>query len=140
MISFYDAVEWENVLDYEILRTKISRILSDFNKDLDSINFVFCSDDYLLDINQKFLNHDYYTDVITFDYDKRVVLSDVYISIDRVKDNALNIGCEFLNELYRVIFHAVLHLCGLGDKSKDDAERMRIKEDYYLSLFVSRET
>lgn len=140
MISFYDSIEWKNELDYQILMPQICRILSDYNKVLDSINFIFCSDDYLLDINQKFLNHDYYTDVITFDYDKNVVLSDVYISIDRVRENALNIGCEFINELYRVIFHAVLHLCGLGDKSKEDADSMRIKEDYYLALFVSRET
>ncbi len=140
MISFYDAIDWDNTLDYQILRTQICSILNDFNKDLDAINFIFCSDDYLLDINQKFLNHDYYTDVITFDYDKEVVLSDVYISINRVQENAKNLGCKFENELYRVIFHAILHLCGLGDKTKVDADRMRLKEDYYLSLFVSRET
>jgi probable rRNA maturation factor len=140
VISFYDAVEWNNNLDYQVLQTQISTIISDYNKVLDAINFIFCSDDYLLDINQKFLSHDYYTDVITFDYDDEVVLSDVYISIERVQDNALNNGCDFLNELHRVMYHAVLHLCGLGDKTNEEAVLMRQKEDYYLSLLVSRET
>jgi rRNA maturation RNase YbeY len=99
------------------------------------ISFVFCSDKYLLKINRTYLKHDYYTDIITFDYcENKTVSGDIFISIDRVKDNAHHYKVSFENELYRVMIHGVLHLCGYGDKSTAAAKRMRQKEDYYLSL------
>jgi rRNA maturation RNase YbeY len=102
---------------------------------------VFCSDDYLLKVNQDFLNHDYYTDIITFDYcEKGEINGDLLISLDRVLENSLNESTSFKEELHRVVFHGVLHLCGFKDKSKKDIETMRSKESFYLSLFVSRET
>jgi rRNA maturation RNase YbeY len=100
------------------------------------MNFIFCSDKYLLKINQEYLQHDYYTDIITFDYtQKNLVSGDIYISIDRVKENANTYKVSFQNELLRVIVHGVLHLCGYKDKTKAHARLMREKEDYYLSLW-----
>lgn len=100
------------------------------------IAVIFCSDDYLLEINRKHLEHDYYTDIITFDYGEGDWVSgDLFISIDTVCSNAQEYGVSFLQELHRVIIHGVLHLCGYGDKSPAEAEIMRGKEDFYLSLF-----
>lgn len=105
------------------------------------IAIVLCSDDYLLKVNQDFLNHDYYTDIITFDYCVNGKINgDLLISIDRVLDNCQKEKTDFSNELHRVAFHGVLHLCGYKDKSKKDIEMMRFKESYYLNLFVPRET
>jgi probable rRNA maturation factor len=98
------------------------------------LSFVFCTDDYLLDVNKKFLNHDYYTDIITFDYNEsNIVSGDFIISIDRVKENALIHKCTFHMELYRVIIHGVLHLLGFSDKSEIQQKKMRESEDLYLS-------
>lgn len=105
------------------------------------IVIVLCSDDYLLKVNQDFLNHDYYTDIITFDYcDDGIVNGDLLISLDRVSENSELEKTTFKDELHRVIFHGVLHLCGYKDKTKKDIELMRLKESFYLNLFVPRET
>lgn len=105
------------------------------------IAIVLCSDDYLLKVNQDFLNHDYYTDIITFDYcENGKINGDLLISLDRVLENSVKEKTDFSNELHRVVFHGVLHLCGFKDKSKKDIEMMRFKESYYLNLFVPRET
>lgn len=99
------------------------------------ISFNLCSDEYLLSVNREHLNHDYYTDIITFDFCAGDIISgDIYISIDRVKDNAKTMGKTISNELSRVIIHGVLHLCGYKDKKPAEAKLMRDKEDYYLSL------
>jgi len=105
-------------------------------KSLD-LSCVFCSDEFLLDINTRFLSHDYYTDIITFpleETDKKTT-AELYISIDRVKENAQSLAVPFAQELYRVIFHGVLHLCGYGDKSKKEETLMRKKEEDWLALF-----
>lgn len=97
------------------------------------INIIFCSDEYELDINKKYLSHDYYTDVITFDYCEGNVLSgDLFISIDSVKDNAQTFGASFKDELDRVIVHGVLHLIGYDDHTDSDQKVMREKENFYL--------
>jgi rRNA maturation RNase YbeY len=102
---------------------------------------VLCTDQYLLKVNQDFLNHDYYTDIITFDYcEGDAINGDLLISLDRVVENSLLENTSLVDELHRVIFHGVLHLCGYKDKSKKDIEVMRFKESYYLDLFVPRET
>ncbi|HIP31979.1 MAG TPA: rRNA maturation RNase YbeY [Crocinitomicaceae bacterium] len=108
-------------------------------QELGNLNLIFCSDDYLLQINKKHLNHDYYTDIITFDYTDEVVSGDLFISIDRVRENAKTNSVEFLKELYRVIVHGTLHLLGYADKSASEAALMRQLEDKYL-LIVPRET
>ena len=99
------------------------------------INIIFCSDNYILDVNQQFLQHDYFTDIITFDYCEGDVLSgDLFISVDTVRENAIEYGTEFEDELNRVIVHGVLHLIGYDDHCDEDITQMRKKEDYYLSL------
>jgi len=102
---------------------------------LGDINIIFCSDNYLLDINIKYLGHDYFTDIITFDYCEDKTLSgDLFISIDSVKDNAKFYGVEFEDELNRVIVHGVLHLIGYDDHTEEEQKTMREKENYYLSF------
>lgn len=99
------------------------------------INIIFCSDNYLLDINQRFLQHDYFTDIITFDYcEKDRLNGDLFISIDTVKANAEEYGDGFVKELNRVMVHGVLHLIGYDDHTKTEQKIMREKENYYLSL------
>jgi rRNA maturation RNase YbeY len=99
------------------------------------INYVFCSDDFLLEMNKSFLNHDYYTDIITFDLseDEIVVNCDIYISINRVRDNARRYKQDTLRELHRVMIHGILHVLGYGDKAKTQREDMRKKEDEALN-------
>jgi rRNA maturation RNase YbeY len=106
---------------------------------ISALVYVFCSDDYLLDINRRFLKHDYFTDIITFDLREDVrsksLESEVYISIDRVVDNAQFLNVSFEEELCRVVFHGLLHLCGYKDKRKADVAKMRAAEDHYISLY-----
>ena len=100
---------------------------------LGDISIIFCSDQYILDVNRKYLNHDYYTDIITFDYCEGDLLSgDLFISIDSVRENAAFYGTAFENELNRVIVHGVLHLIGYDDHTEEEIALMRSKEDYYL--------
>ncbi len=101
------------------------------------ITYVFCSDDYLLNMNKQFLEHNYYTDIITFPLSEteKEIEAEIYISIDRVKDNAAKFKTDFLEEFHRVIFHGVLHLMGYKDKSKPDKETMRKKENEWLRKF-----
>ncbi len=104
---------------------------------LDSLNYIFCTDEYLLQVNRDFLQHDYYTDIITFDLSdtSQRVSSEIYISVDRVKDNAATHGVSFTEELHRVIFHGALHLCGYKDKKPAEVKAMRNAEDKYLGLY-----
>lgn len=102
---------------------------------LGDINIIFCSDNYILDINQRFLGHDYFTDIITFDYCEGEKLSgDLFISIDSVCENSVQYGTEFNDELGRVMVHGILHLIGYDDHTAAQQKQMRAKEDYYLSL------
>lgn len=102
---------------------------------LGDINIIFCSDNYILDINQRFLSHDYFTDIITFDYCQGDVLSgDLFVSVDSVRENAVEYGEEFQRELRRVMVHGILHLIGYDDHTAAQQKQMRQKEDYYLSL------
>lgn len=104
-------------------------------KTLGDISIIFCSDNYILDVNIRYLHHDYFTDVITFDYCEGDKLSgDLFISIDSVRENAVEFGTEFDEELHRVIVHGLLHLIGYDDHTPEDRKVMRAKEDYYLSL------
>ena len=99
-----------------------------------TINVVFCSDQHLLVINKEYLNHDYYTDIITFNYcEAKQISGDLFISIDRIKDNSKNNKLLFVNELHRVIIHGVLHLCGFNDKTKAEKKEIRQMEDYFLN-------
>ena len=105
---------------------------------LGAINIIFCSDNYILDVNMKYLQHDYFTDIITFDYCEKDVLSgDLFISIDSVRENAQFYGTQFADELNRVMVHGLLHLIGYDDHSEADIAEMRQKENYYLEMRVS---
>jgi len=99
------------------------------------LNFIFCSDDYLLNINKEYLNHDTFTDIVTFDSseDEEVISGDIFISVERTKENALKFGVSERDELHRVVIHGVLHLCGFLDKKKEDKELMTTKENEYLA-------
>jgi rRNA maturation RNase YbeY len=102
---------------------------------LGDISIIFCSDSYILDVNMKYLQHDYFTDIITFDYCEGNRLSgDLFISVDSVRENASFYGTEFADELNRVIVHGILHLIGYDDHAEEDIAVMRAKENYYLSL------
>ena len=100
---------------------------------IEEINYVFCDDDYLHKLNVEFLNHDTLTDVISFDYSVgKIIQGDIFISVERVRENALEFNTTFENELMRVMIHGVLHYCGYKDKSESDELTMRAKEDFYL--------
>ena len=121
------------------LKNFIESIFRKEMQKLDSINYIFCSDRIILEINKKYLNHDFYTDVITFDLspDNRSISAEVYISIERIRDNAKELGLTIKSEIHRVLFHAALHLCGYNDKRKKDKEIMRKKEGELLIKYFS---
>ena len=120
--------------DDESITKWLKDAISTEDKELGEINYIFCDDQYLLKKNQEYLQHDTFTDIITFDYTEENRLSaDIFISIERVKENAINFAVPFETELRRVIIHGVLHLVGYKDKSEEDAETMRSKENFYLS-------
>ena len=120
------------------LKAAVAGLMKDEGKSFVSLDYIFCSDEYLLEINQNFLNHDDLTDIITFDLsDNKVNLKgEIYISVERVLDNSLLFNSTFRDELARVVFHGALHLCGYKDKSKKELVEIREKEDYYLGKFA----
>ena len=135
-INFYFEDVEEFQLDLPKSEDWIKNSILNEGKQSGEISFVFCSDDYLLDINRQYLDHDYYTDIITFDYvEGNLISGDIFISIDRVKENADVFKVSFENELNRIIIHGVLHLLGYKDKDSKQKEVMTGKEDYYLQKF-----
>jgi len=130
---FTESIEF--TLDHESeIKSWILKAGKREKKSLDSIEFVFCSDKYLLQINREYLNHDYFTDIITFPLGSDPIQANVFISVDRVKENAELYKVSFENELHRVIIHGILHLFGYGDKTVQEKENMRSKEDEYLFM------
>jgi rRNA maturation RNase YbeY len=116
------------------LKAWVKQIALGEGKTLGDISYIFCSDEYLLSVNKTYLNHDYFTDVITFDYSEQPVISgDIFISIDTVRVNAEEYEVSFENELHRVMAHGVLHLCGYKDASKSEVLTMRERENLYLT-------
>lgn len=129
---FYEDVEPLNI-SLPLLEKYILHLISEENKSAGDLSIIFCSDEYLLDINVKFLEHNYFTDIITFNYCIDDIISgDLFISLERISDNSNTYNSTFHKELYRVIFHGVLHLIGYEDKTDDEQVIMRQKEDYYL--------
>lgn len=104
---------------------------------LHRIDYIFCSDDYVLEVNRMHLDHDFYTDIITFPLHDNPIMAEIYISIDRVRDNAHALQIPFDTELYRVMIHGVLHLCGYDDHEEEDIRIMRSKEEAYLSKAIT---
>ena len=122
-------------IDESVLNNWITTVCSNEGFIFSDVALIFCSDDYLLEVNRTHLDHDYYTDIITFDYtDNQEVSGDLFISLDRVKENAESFEVSFEHELHRVIIHGILHLCGYKDKSDEDEKLMRSKENDALSL------
>lgn len=119
------------------LKSYLQQIAKKERFSLRDLQIIFCSDEYLLRMNQQFLKHDYYTDIITFPLSKpgEPIEAELYISVDRTRDNAANLGISKSRELHRVIFHGLLHLLGYKDKLKTDLETMRAKEEFYLARY-----
>jgi len=138
MISYF----FEGVSEFRLSRLKVRKWLKSVveleGKKVGDISIVFCSDEYLLKMNNDYLNHDNFTDVITFDYNVggSVIYGDIFISIDRVRENANTLKVSFSDELHRIIVHGVLHLLGYSDKSRAERVAMEEKENYYLPLLV----
>lgn len=129
---FYQGVRF-SFAQRTALKQFVETIFRKERKALAQLNYIFCTDAALLLINRQYLQHDYYTDIISFDLSEgSATTGDIFISIDRVKDNAKQLGLAFGDELCRVIFHGALHLCGYGDKKPAEIKMMREKENYYL--------
>jgi rRNA maturation RNase YbeY len=134
MIRFFEEGKYK-ILNKRLIKSWLQSTVANEGKILQEINIVFCNDKELLEKNIKYLKHNTLTDIITFDYSVEEKTSgEMFISIDRVKENALTLGVSFKDELERVMIHGVLHLIGYKDKSKNEKLEMRNKEDYYLSL------
>jgi probable rRNA maturation factor len=120
------------------LKVYIKQIFRKEKKKLAGLSYIFCTDEFLLGINQQFLKHNYYTDIITFNLGgaPEDISGEIYISVDRVKENAKIFKLSFQEELHRVIFHGVLHLCGYKDKSREESNTMRQKENYYIEAYL----
>ena len=134
-ISFHIAEINFTLKDKNKIRLWIEELITKEKKEVGEIGYILCSDEYLLQMNKEHLDHDYYTDIITFDYcENKTISGDLFISIDRTKENAKEFGTSHKNELHRVMAHGVLHLLGYKDKSAKDAKKMREMEDYSLNL------
>ena len=139
-VSFHSADRSLQIEGRTRLKAFIQNIFRKEKKALASITYIFCSDEFVLQMNRDYLDHDYYTDIITFGLSEKAqpIEAEVYISIDRVKDNAQTLGRPFKEEVLRVIFHGALHLCGYKDKRKSEIALMRGKEEQYLRLFEKK--
>jgi len=129
---FFEKIEPVKI-QKEAVQNAIDFLIENEKKQPGEISVIFCSDEYLLKINEQYLNHNYYTDIVTFDYVENSVISgDLFISLDRIKENSAQFNVAFKEELYRVILHGVLHLVGYKDKTATEKKLMRGKEDFYL--------
>lgn len=137
MIRFYSETDF-NLNNKQTYKNWLKSIIEKNNKRVGEINYIFCDDPYLLEINQKYLNHDFFTDIITFDYSEgKKIHGDIYISIDRVRENATLFNQTFDKELLRVLSHGVLHLCGFDDQNQEDKIQMTNQEDEAIILYDS---
>ena len=135
MIQFFFENIDEIIIPFQT-NVWVEKVIINEGKKLGEINYIFCDDEYLLKVNQDFLKHDYYTDVITFDYVKgKIISADIFVSLPRILENASTLSKDFNSELLRVLVHGILHLCGYKDKNEEEINKMRQKEDFYLSIF-----
>lgn len=138
MIRFFNKDIKFALKDKLILKKWIKATVAFYNCEVGDLNVILCDDPSILEINKQFLGHNYYTDIITFDYtEDEIINGELYISIDTVKENAVEYGQNFPDELHRVIIHGVLHLCGLDDHEEDDIKEMRQAEDIALDQLHS---
>jgi probable rRNA maturation factor len=136
MISFFTEEIKFNLPQKLKAKKWLQAVANNYGKKIGDLNYIFCTDDYLLEINKQYLNHDFYTDIITFDQSEsdKIIDGEIYISIDRVVENASTIKVNFEDELNRVLVHGVLHLIGFKDKTKEEAQTMRLLENEMLLL------
>lgn len=136
-VQFHFLKGANSLSDRTRLKSFIATLFKKEGRKLAEIRYIFCSDDYLLEINRQYLQHDYYTDIITFGLSDpgQPINAEIYISVDRVKENAREFNTSFKRELHRVIFHGALHLCGYKDKKSQDQQVMRKMEDKYLAQY-----
>ncbi len=135
MISYNYETEFL-ITNEEEFTSWIEKVIASEGKELGELSYIFCNDDYLLEINQQYLDHDTLTDIISFDYTEgNIVSGDVFISVERVQENAKDFKVSFEEELKRVIIHGVLHYCGYKDKSKSEELLMRSKEEEKIKMF-----
>lgn len=131
---FFENIDTRNI--HPDITAWLENLIITEDKKPGDISYIFCDDDYLLKVNQDYLDHDYYTDVITFDYVKgKTISGDIFVSLPRILENADLLSQDFEREFRRVLAHGVLHLCGYKDKSESDARQMREKEEFYLAKF-----
>ncbi|MFJ1435735.1 rRNA maturation RNase YbeY [Capnocytophaga canimorsus] len=136
MITFNYETEFELPEQETVFQAWIEKIIASEEKELGELNYIFCDDNYLHQINVQYLDHDTLTDIITFDYTQEQIISgDIFISVERVADNAKDFKVDFQTELLRVMAHGVLHLCGYKDKSDAESNQMRSKEEEKMRLF-----
>lgn len=135
MIRFFNEDVPYKLLQKQATRQWLKQQAGREGHAIGELNYIFCSDDYVLQVNRDYLQHDYYTDIITFDQreDEGKIEGDIFISVDRVADNASQVGVPAEQEMRRVLAHGLLHLCGYGDKTKEEAAKMRAKEEEWLS-------
>jgi probable rRNA maturation factor len=126
-----------DIIDVEAWTTWIKETIEEEGYELTRIDYIFCSDEFLLEVNRTHLDHDFYTDIITFPLNTNPIMAEIYISIDRVKENAASYSVSFRDELLRVIIHGILHLCGYEDHEEVDIAFIRKKEEYYLKKINS---
>ncbi|MFY7899770.1 MAG: rRNA maturation RNase YbeY [Chitinophagaceae bacterium] len=139
MVSFSNADKSFYFKEKRKLKHFIATIFTQEKTTLEHLQYVFCSDEFLLDINIRFLQHHTYTDIITFSLNEsntNPVQGEIYISLDRVKENSIQLNTPYQSELLRVIFHGALHLCGYKDKTKAQSKQMRLKEDFYIHQYL----
>lgn len=136
-VHFFSADRPIPLRDRNRLKAFLNSLVRKEGRRLDDLNVIFCSDEYLLQVNRQYLNHDYYTDIITFDITEvpGKLSGEMYISTDRVRENARQLGQPLSREMHRVIFHGVLHLCGYSDKTRTHQLTMRQREDHYLQQY-----
>ena len=139
-INFFFEDIKEPVLDYTKIKSWLSLLIKNHEFELLELNYILCSDDYLLEINKEHLDHDYYTDIITFDNSDadNTIESDIFVSIERIEDNANELNQNIEKETLRVLSHGVLHLLGFKDKSEEDAQEMRKQEDLAIELYYKK--
>jgi len=136
MIYFFSEEIELPQIDQAIYARWLNNIAEVENKSIDNVNYIFCSDPYLLEINKKHLQHDYFTDIITFPLGYDPIAADIFISVERVVENAKNLKLEFDHELQRVIVHGLLHMMGYDDKDESSQKLMRNKENYYINQLI----
>ena len=135
IINFYFENDF-NLNDHDSYEEWLKKVISSEEKELEEVSYIFCDDQYLLEINQKYLNHDTYTDIISFDSCiGNILQGDIFISIERVSENSAEYGVEFQEELRRVMAHGILHFCGYKDKSEEEESLMRQKEEEKMQMF-----